>query len=90
MICIVFCFVFQTQFGIAYEKKKATSQIETLPPEQSEQAEREARVTAWLETVGGKNHGRIYGTGDMASHFSYGVFEGFYALSFLHHRVLVN
>jgi hypothetical protein len=60
------------------EKKKAASQIETLPPEQSEHAEREDRATTWLETFGGKNHGRIYGTCDMASHFSYEVFEGFY------------
>lgn len=78
MICIVFCFVFQTQFGIAYEKKKATTQFETLSPEQSQQAEKEARATTWVQTVGGMNRGHLYGTGDMSSHFSCGGFEGFY------------
>ena len=72
-------FVFQTQFGINYEKKKAASQIDMLSPEESQQAEREAKATTWRQTVGGLNHGRLYGTWDLASHFSHGMYEGYYS-----------
>ena len=54
------------------EKKKAASQIDTLTPEESQVAEREIKSTSWLEMVG-KNRGRVYGTGDMSSHFTRGT-----------------
>ena len=54
------------------EKKKAASQLDTLTPEESQVAEREIKSTSWLEMVG-KNRGRVYGTGDMSSHFTRGT-----------------
>ena len=77
MKCVT-CFVLQSQFTITYEKKKAASQFDTLTPEQSQQADKEAKATSWVETVGGMNRGRLYGTGDMSSHFSRGAYEGYY------------
>ena len=41
-------------------------------------AEKKARATTWVQTVGGMNRGRLYGTRNMSSHFSCGGFKGFY------------
>ena len=60
------------------EKKNAASQLETITPEQSQQADRDIRASAWYTTVGGKNRGRLYGAADMSSHFSHGATTTFY------------
>jgi hypothetical protein len=79
-------------FGISYEKKKAATKLETLSPEQSQQAEREARATTWVQTVGGMTRGRLYGIGDMSSHFHVGELKDSTRHKFLrlHHHLVVN
>jgi hypothetical protein len=60
------------------EKMKAASQLETITPEESQQADRDIRAFAWYTTVGGKNHDRLYGAADMSSHFLHGAATIYY------------
>ena len=76
LICLIY-FIFQNAFDS--RMKKAASQVDDLTLDGSQQVDRDFMLSAWAEIVGGKNRGRLYGVGDMASHFSRRGGSNFYS-----------